>query len=179
MTDAQKDYILALLDERETDPKFGLSREEIKERVQFLTKADAGRWIDRLRQLPKVPPQPQSLTKYTDREISFPDVPAGRYALKTKAGIKFYRVDRPVEGRWAGWTFVSAQASDELHPIKDPSRVRNILRNIRKNVMEASALYGREIGCCGVCGRTLTNEESRRIGIGPICREKLGRTVLT
>ena len=29
-------------------------------------------------------------------------------------------------------------------------------------------------GSCGHCGRTLTNEESRARGIGPICAGKMG-----
>jgi superfamily II DNA or RNA helicase len=33
------------------------------------------------------------------------------------------------------------------------------------------ARYGRELGRCGRCGRELTDETSRAIGIGPICRE--------
>jgi hypothetical protein len=31
--------------------------------------------------------------------------------------------------------------------------------------------YGRETGCCGLCGRTLTDKHSIEIGIGPICLE--------
>jgi len=33
-------------------------------------------------------------------------------------------------------------------------------------------LYGTELGECGVCGRTLTDEKSRAYGIGPVCRER-------
>jgi hypothetical protein len=32
--------------------------------------------------------------------------------------------------------------------------------------------YGMLIGKCGVCGRTLTDEESRANGIGPVCAER-------
>lgn len=38
----------------------------------------------------------------------------------------------------------------------------------------ASNRNGRELGHCGVCGRTLTDEESRARGIGPICAENNG-----
>jgi hypothetical protein len=34
--------------------------------------------------------------------------------------------------------------------------------------------YGRKTGICSCCGRTLTNGESIKLGIGPICREKYG-----
>lgn len=33
----------------------------------------------------------------------------------------------------------------------------------------ARMLYGKELGHCGNCGRTLTNQESRAMGIGPEC----------
>lgn len=36
----------------------------------------------------------------------------------------------------------------------------------------ARMLYGRELGHCGECGRTLTNQESRAMGIGPECATK-------
>lgn len=37
---------------------------------------------------------------------------------------------------------------------------------------EAAALYGREIGHCGRCGKSLTTESSRAMGIGPTCAGK-------
>jgi hypothetical protein len=39
---------------------------------------------------------------------------------------------------------------------------------------EAMLRYGQEIGSCGHCGRTLTNDESRAYGIGPVCRKGKG-----
>lgn len=38
---------------------------------------------------------------------------------------------------------------------------------------EAQALYGREIGRCGRCGRLLTDETSRAVGLGPDCAQQL------
>lgn len=174
ITPPQRDFIMALLDERELDPKFGLSVEEIRERVATLSKRDASRWITRLRARPPQRSGPGS----------YPDVPAGRYAVRyagrddaaitLREVVKFYRVARPTEGRWAGFTFLSIQASDELHPIKNPDAKRQILADIAKDPAAASRLYGQEIGSCGVCGRTLTDETSRAYGIGPICRERTG-----
>lgn len=112
----------------------------------------------------------------TSQSADLPSVPAGRYATENKDGVlRFYKVSRPTEGRWAGWTFVNVMASDEEHPIKGMAEKRLILENIVRDGIQASAeRYGREIGACSICGRTLTDEISRSIGIGPICREKTG-----
>ena len=51
----------------------------------------------------------------------------------------------------------------------------NILARIAAVGAEAaSARYGHEIGECGICGRQLTNDESRARGIGPVCAAKAG-----
>lgn len=106
------------------------------------------------------------------------EVPAGRYAIETAEGatnaLAFYKVDRPTEGRWAGYVFVKLIVSDDEQRM---SRAAGdaILRKIAEVGAEAaSARYGHEIGSCGICGRTLTNDESRERGIGPVCAEKMG-----
>lgn len=40
--------------------------------------------------------------------------------------------------------------------------------------LAAAVLHGKQTGHCACCGLELTNEESVRLGIGPICREKWG-----
>lgn len=103
-------------------------------------------------------------------------VPAGRYAVTGEDGAtKFYRVDRPTEGKWKGYTFVEVQAGDELHNLRGRAARDGVLRKIAEaGVQAAMERYGREIGACGHCGRTLTNEDSRERGIGPICAGKMG-----
>lgn len=101
-------------------------------------------------------------------------VPAGRYAIDRDGTIKFYVVSRPTEGRWAGLTFVDIQASDERHSIRSRSERLSILDQIGEDVQGAMERYGRELGHCGHCGRTLTNEVSRERGIGPVCAQKMG-----
>lgn len=99
---------------------------------------------------------------------------AGRYAVEIDGALKFFRVDKPTEGRWKGYTFLKVQASDEFHPIRAKAARDAILCEIAKDPKEAMLRYGREIGACGHCGRTLTNDESRGRGIGPVCANKIG-----
>lgn len=108
-----------------------------------------------------------------DKQADLPDIPAGRYAVTGADGtVKFYKVDRPTEGRWAGYVFVKVQAGDDYHRV--PAQ-RAILKQIaEQGIQECMLRYGRELGHCGHCGRTLTNDESRELGIGPVCREKMG-----
>jgi hypothetical protein len=52
--------------------------------------------------------------------------------------------------------------------------VRNVLQRILFDPKSAAIRYGQEIGVCADCGRQLTNEESRKAGIGPVCAHKWG-----
>lgn len=129
------------------------------------------------------------------------DIPSGGYALEESKRVEywgpsrphgiwerhvtFWRVDRPEGGRWAGWLFLSRQegpnrvAAGGLRPNGTPTaknetllRVLDVLKKIAADPFGSAQLYGRELGVCGVCGSELTNDESRALGIGPVCREK-------
>jgi hypothetical protein len=138
-----------------------------------LTKGRAAKIIDRLLKLPEhdrtTGLAPQAVPDMTNA------VPAGRYAVTDPDDgvLKFYHVDKPTDGKWAGYTFVSVRASDDLHAIRNGYRHR-ILNEIAKDPQSAMLRFGVELGHCGHCGRTLTNEESRALGIGPVCRQKMG-----
>lgn len=101
-------------------------------------------------------------------------IPAGRYAVEGEDGnLKFYRIDKPTKGPWAGRTFVKVQASGELYPVRSSQSRAGILRKIAADVRAAAVRYGWELGICSQCGRTLTDPESIAAGIGPICASKL------
>lgn len=95
--------------------------------------------------------------------------------------VRFFRIRAGGEDtKWAGWFFVDEQASDDFHKAGSQrsgklyeGRYVELLAAILSNQEHAMALYGQEIGSCGVCGRTLTDELSRERGIGPTCWEKL------
>lgn len=161
-TTKQLSFIASLRAERDLAP---LTDDVIAQ----VTKDMASKAIKTLLEMPKPQrtPTPQAPTH---------DVPAGRYALVSEQDGKtyFFRVDRPTEGRWNGYTFVKVQAGDDLWPLKDAAKRANVLAQIAADPEAASKRYGHEIGSCGVCGRTLTDEQSRADGIGPICKDKMG-----
>jgi hypothetical protein len=102
-------------------------------------------------------------------------VPSGRYAIVAEGATKFYKIDKPKQGRWAGYVFIKVQASDEFHPVKNRNARVDVLHAIvSQGVQESMERYGRELGVCGHCSRTLTDPESIARGIGPICAGKLG-----
>jgi Family of unknown function (DUF6011) len=101
--------------------------------------------------------------------LMFEGVPEGRYAIDWGTDgaedIKFYQIK---QGK------LYAQASAELWPINNLDQVNKALEVIKADPKGASILYGLKLGVCGICGRTLTNQESRDLGIGPICAKKMG-----
>lgn len=69
------------------------------------------------------------------------------------------RID--LEGRW-----FQAGAAGRKHEAR--------IKEICSDPLAAAVLHGKQTGRCACCGLELTNEESVRLGIGPICREKWG-----
>lgn len=53
-----------------------------------------------------------------------------------------------------------------------PEAMTAIVRKALIDPRAAMARYGQELGSCGRCGRVLTNDESRAMGIGPECAKK-------
>lgn len=87
--------------------------------------------------------------------------------------LRFFRIDTPRTGKWKGAVFIKEQAGDDLYPVKPVGREVRVLRALLADVKEALVRYGLELEHCGICGRTLTDEESRARGIGPVCIDKL------
>lgn len=146
------------------------------ERGHGLSKARASALIERLLELRDTAPAKPTGTA-TGLDLS--PLAGGYYAAEVDGVTKFFRIDKPTEGRWAGWMFVKIQASDDLHPQGKQAPGRSYtgasieyLRVILADEQAAFARYGQAIGRCGVCGRTLTDETSRARGIGPTCFER-------
>lgn len=161
VSEKQLDFIRGLYGERDLTI---LDKKQVKFLEEFpletMTRKQASRVIESLLELPKA-------KQHTFQH--HPEIPAGRYAVDNNEGeLRFYIVDRPTEGRWAGYIFVSVLASDEKHPIKGAAK-EVILKRIAEDPAGAMNRFGLEIGACGRCGRTLTNVHSRMRGLGPVC----------
>ena len=164
-SEAQLDYIKDLAQKREMSDEQAEFLARVEMGGRKLKKGEASKIIEALKEMPR---------KAVSRD--WPDIPAGRYAIVDPLDdvLKFYRVDKPTEGQWKGFTFLNVYASDETYPIKNKEHKKAIMSEIAKDPQAAMTRYGHEIGRCGICGRTLTDETSRARGIGPICAAKEG-----
>lgn len=121
-------------------------------------------------------------------KINWDDIPVGYYATPSLTGnndLDFWHVEKPESGQWQGWTFVKrviggrddAQIPGDSKKKVKTERIREkvtqlrALEAIREFGPEKSAeLFGTELKYCRICGIHLTDEISRSLGIGPVCR---------
>lgn len=162
-----------------------------------LTVGQCSEWIHRLRAkistyngVPANTPKPQSgdpdyvpgeraelrdlLASLHDAVEAHPDrgMVLRRYALdgfETGNEVRFYKLRESKRGK----RYLVAQLSDEERMVPWAEALI-VARRIAADPMAAMLRYGTELGHCGHCGRTLTNDESRALGIGPKCRKGFG-----
>jgi hypothetical protein len=134
------------------------------------TKVPKSRASDIIGKLKELPWKPGEADQPRFAEMMNLGVKTGRYAIPGEDGaLRFYSVKRD-ETKMAMW--VDVWASDARYPIRAiPQRIE-ILEAIAADP-DAGPRFGREIGKCYICGRTLTDETSRELGIGPVCRDGL------
>lgn len=175
-TEPQVNYVRSLIARRDTSGVTDLVNEA--ERLimdERLTHGDVNRILSVLKVLPLK-------TELRERDQSIgaqivtvgSKIPEGYYAIGPVGDTRFYRIDRPVSGRWAGYIFLNVQASDELHPVRNHAERLRVLKVIAEDVRAAAIRYGNEIGRCSQCNKTLTNPESLAAGIGSICAGRQG-----
>lgn len=198
ITPKQMEWILKCRDEKDLTP------EHIEwinaEIAKGITKARASEILDRLFKLPRkraaeVVDRISAANPFKVKAEDGTDVPKnawrvsdlhtmglaklaeGRYALRDDSDklnpIKFYRVTK-WQGEREMMVSVKIMASDAEYPLKDVLRRYEVTKAICADMVRAAQLYGREIGSCGRCGRTLTRRLSREFGIGPDCAEQMG-----
>lgn len=198
ITARQESYMRSLLDSQEIPEKDGVSGEDRRANALRLldegriTKRQAMKTISWLIDLPKKrnnPANPVGRIRVEYKELELDDgkthrvgavIGAGRPVLRGR-----YAVETPGElwvndltfvqvwvGKRGGWKLYM-QASDDLGEVADWAKKRLLIEKIAADPEAASRRYGKELGKCGVCGRTLTNDLSRELGIGPVCRSRL------
>jgi len=147
--------------------------------INRMSRRDASKLIDQLLQIKPGKSIDSQTTKLNGVDLS--KLHGGYYAATINGITKFFKIDKIEEGKWSGWVFVKILASDVLHKqgSQKPNQAytgnnQDYMAEIAKDEQKAMTLFGKEIGRCGHCGRTLTDEESRKRGIGPICSERMG-----
>lgn len=119
----------------------------------------------------------------TGRDLSVLPIGRTRACVENESGtLTFILIDRPEPtSKWAGWAFVKQQLGpneDKRLGSQRPGQTyvgmwENLIDKVLADPMAAVARYGLELGECGVCGKALTNEESRATGIGPVCAARM------
>jgi hypothetical protein len=146
---------------------------ETQQKQDLMTAELASRTIDRLKlRVSDVPEAPETHAEAvtpaprTFRPITLVD---GYYAIVTDGKTHFYRVSTygPDNRRK-----MQEQASDALHYVRWPNALHIQDLIIEFGANKAQKLYADELGQCYICGRTLTDDESRARGIGPTCAKK-------
>jgi len=124
---------------------------------------------------PRPAPDTAARRRWTKDDIPLGVKDIGRFALvwddNTGNKIRFYHVK---VSKRTGFLYVMARHGDSLTFVPFDQGAGKILALIAQDPQAAMLLYGREIGSCGHCGRTLTKDQSRERGIGPVCARGMG-----
>ena len=105
---------------------------------------------------------------------SKPDVHVAIANVTGSNDLDFFRVVRAAGGV-ATYRIIGGH-NDQRLDIEQAVMVLERLA-VTEEIPGALAAYGREIGRCGRCHRTLTDEDSRAAGLGPDCASKIGALV--
>jgi hypothetical protein len=174
MTKRQEEHLRDLITKRYMRDDARVKALARLDRQPRLSKAKASEWITAARQLPF------TSSTFAKAATDMPSVRDGRYAVELDGVLKFFRVKNGKDMRsdggknWEGFTFIDAGRGgphDDLlwTAVKDLSYKKQIMTAIALDEDGAGRRFGREVGKCYVCGRLLTDDESRAKGIGPIC----------
>lgn len=167
-TEPQLKFIRDLMRDRAVTPNQQARCEELVD-SGVVTFAMASNMIDKLKEYP------YRSGNTAEVAPAMPHLPPGRYAVIGEDGtVDFYKIDIGTKGRWDGFLFLDHVQGPNEVPVKNRQTKTGILRKIAQDPAEASKRYGRELGHCGVCGTQLTNDTSRELGIGPVCRKNMG-----
>lgn len=148
-------------------------RERVEAQVAAL-RADR-RWAGPTRTAPR-PVAVVERPSYKVADELATQVPAGLYALPRKeassAGntVTFFKV-HPFRGGHRIVQLLGSIGAFTERPLPVQHQVF-ALTHILEDAKAAAVLFGRETATCGMCGSPLTNDASRKAGIGPKCARK-------
>lgn len=114
------------------------------------------------------------------------DIPEGYYATLSLAGandLDFWKVQRPEDGRWKGWTFVrrvlgghedlfikgAPRKKVKSERAVQVTQVAALAAILEYGIEDSANLFADELTYCKRCGIHLTDELSRSRRIGPVC----------
>jgi hypothetical protein len=177
--DGQYELLQRLMAERDMPPLDPY--DEIKDKV---SKSEASGLISHLINDVKRPVAIATIVENPDLNI-----PAGYYATPSLTGnndLDFWHVQKPTEGRWAGYTFVKRVIgghTDQNLPRDSKKKVKSekiarvtqtaaLKAIVEFGVEKSHHLFGTELKFCRECGTHLTDKLSRELGIGPDCRSR-------
>lgn len=115
----------------------------------------------------------------------------GRYAWRPDTDTRwtFVRISRPKKGEYASAIKVQTQHGENL---KDRMKVypdgggrfdradhwlEPVIIGICMDTTQSAIDYGREKGCCCICGRELTDDRSIHYSIGPECEKRASHII--
>jgi hypothetical protein len=180
ITTKQEDYLNKLLNDR---PMFRDVENLWPENIAKLSKSDASAKISEVLAVPKESRGDDSKTFAGSSELTeiLEGIDDGYFALPSKTGtndLDFIRLSsnqgrgNPANKgkRWVQ-RFLGGQGLIEIRMTEQIEFARLVIALTSVGREKAQALFGQEIGRCGCCGKSLTDETSRSIGIGPKCRQ--------
>lgn len=154
-TDKQIDYIRVLVDQKYPTADRAPYLKFLDTAV--ISKARASEIITLLKTMPNV------FTRENDTHAE--DVEVGLYLVDGVA----YKVKRAVYG--SGFLYACRWDEESTSFVKETGAIRKI-RASHRMTLEQATPYGLAMSACAHCGRPLTDEDSIRIGLGPVCAGK-------
>lgn len=167
-SDKQLVFIATLVDEKlEGEARDALLAQLDRRDFTGGREGTATKVIDKLMAMPKLRDAMQ---------IDLPQVPGGRYAVENADGVlTFYvvRYRRTSKSNGVKVTIcVKAGPNEHEVPFTTAGYTTILQSIVDAGIKDATIRFGLELGCCGVCGRDLTDATSRAAGIGPICAQR-------
>jgi hypothetical protein len=102
------------------------------------------------------------------------EIPDGRYAVILDSKWRFYRIATTKDKRARYVQKVLGSPGDFRYEPVTATEGKSAINAITTDPAKWSMAFGMQVGACGVCGSPLTDPDSIKFGMGPICRKKWG-----